>query len=252
MRRLTTAALCALSLATAAPIANAQTVSSNMANPVTIVGPITSNVRADMMGAFTVTATWSNATTSQYTFGFQGAGNWGFNGAGLSLLVNGASDTYNAWWSINNSSSLNLMGLAFDATGSNVLFDRNFGMFGNQEGTAGSDVGSDFEDTGCWIVFCGDLWSTTAVYKNPVILSPAGAPVGDLFKKLEVSFNNGGINKDQTWNEVLRFDTDIHPMSQGGGSAAIVTPEPSTYALMFAGLAALGFAARRRRQVLTA
>ena len=61
--------------------------------------------------------------------------------------------------------------------------------------------------------------------------------------RVDVTFNNGGIEAGRGVDAFFRLDTDI----SGSAVGTTVTPEPSTYALMAAGLAGLGFFSRRRR-----
>ncbi len=77
-------------------------------------------------------------------------------------------------------------------------------------------------------------------YANLVSVIP-NAPVGDLFEQLTLTFGGGGMGAGQSYT--FRADTDSSPSDR---PPPTVVPEPSTYALVATGLAALAFARRRR------
>jgi hypothetical protein len=77
-------------------------------------------------------------------------------------------------------------------------------------------------------------------YANLVSVTP-NAPVGDLFEQLTLTFV-GGMGAGDTY--FFRADTDSSPTNQPPPTQ--VVPEPSTYALLATGLAALAMRRRRR------
>ena len=240
-RSILKAVLAAGSLALAAT-ANAQTYVSDPGTPSYVPGPVVDYMRVDQLTGVTLTAYWGNTSSGPLTFGQQG-GNWGFFGSGLSFFTgNGSSDTFFTTWSLDNLTS-GLTRLVFEAANTNTAFDRAWGFLGLAEGTPGSNIGNDMDVYRCTlIVVCQDRWNTVVTYRNEIGVTP-NAPVGDLFSQMDVTFGTAiGTGRGIEANFI--FDTDWVNKSGAG----VVTPDPSTYALMTAGLVGLFGVARRRRQ----
>lgn len=235
------------------------------------VSSIDESILGNEMGGMKVTAVldnqslttgfdlWRNLSGVSYGSGSFANGTWGadiYSGQTrlATVYMTGTDDTYSDNWNVRLYSSTNLKSLTFEGglTFGSVLFDRSNGFTdtcGNNEGTCGSDVGRDFDLSSQW-------GGVTAQYSNAVGLN-ADPLRRDIYTKVFVDFTNAtytncfivfcstdGDVPDADGNNpnpyTFRMDTDKGVFSQ--------VPEPSSYALMSAGLLGIFAAARRRRQ----
>ncbi|WP_396201106.1 PEP-CTERM sorting domain-containing protein [Gemmatimonas sp.] len=241
MKKYSMALGAAIALAGVTPQAQAQSVTSLPGTTYYTNGPINDDINVNQLGGLSLTAYWGSFSE---TYLLNGTGGWGWNeGGNLSLTASGTSNTYFAFWSLNNTRDARLTRLVFDGAATNVVFDR--GSLLGPTGTPGSNVGYDLDACRTTFTFlftfCGaDQWNTQVLYTNQVAVNP-DLPVGDLFRTIDVTFGNDGIDARRSVDAFIRFDTDL-------SDTPVVVPEPSTYALMGAGLlGVVGFARRRNR-----
>ena len=112
------------------------------------------------------------------------------------------------------------------------FYDSLYGTVASVYGTTARRLGGTFTGT------------STFTYSNIVgaYRSPA---VGDLFEQLLLQFD-GGLQAQNTYT--FMADTDYGPLDpESRMLLSTVVPEPSTYALLAAGLAALAVVKRRRQ-----
>lgn len=203
--------------------------------------------------------------------------------AGWSVEESGDTfDLTSVWYVFNNNpDNLTLTKLVIEGSGSDfggkTLFDvQGDGSDGNgttpgrdpsaslappHKGTAGSELGSSFEDLNGDALsdnyddfVSGGSLTVSANYANAVKLDSAAGPVGDLFTTLEISFGGSGLlaaavlglPPDSPYY-MFRADTDL--WGQGEITQNPSTPEPSSFVL----LAGLGLFAGRcfRRKALS-
>jgi len=209
-------------------------ISSTTGNVYDIPGSVEDQASGSMMGSFQLTARWLDGQSRVMSYGLLGGSTWGFTSDRLSLTIDGSSDTFSSYWSGSNSIA-GLYQLEFDAKNTNVLFDRTF-YYNFAEGTPGSNLGWDGDIACDGLLYLLCELGTSVVYTDAARIAP-NEPVGDLYRKMTMTFSGTGIARGVD-GDIIRFDTDI---------TMATVPEPSTYLLMSAGLAGLGIVARRRR-----
>jgi hypothetical protein len=210
-----------------------------------------------------VTATLSDGRTFTSTWGDVGIDGDGFLRSGVVSdwgSLSGYSDfgTDNNYMkvSVTLPTSVSLRKLVLNGGLSGIMFDCRFDgvnciRSGTQvEGTPGSKPAGfsflvGFEDTGA-----ANNYSPSNViveYANAIGLNGI-PPVGDLYEQLTIFFGERGAAGLSSANSNFYYiaDTDNIPVTATLAPTTSV-PEPSTYALMAAGLAGMLVMARRRR-----
>jgi hypothetical protein len=189
----------------------------------------------DMMDGMVVTAFFANSTSETLAWADTGLGSGGVtSGADWSLSESG--DTFNSNWTLANHSSQTMTRLLIDAGPGNSVFDTQ--AIGDVGGTAGSERGWNFEVTNA---YSSDI---TATYRDAVALT-GDAPVGDLFRFLDVEFQGNGFVR----NSWLTFRADTDNILFAGDINPVV-PEPASLAI-WSLLGGVGIAVgqwRRRRR----
>jgi len=180
--------------------------------------------------------------TVEYASGANVSGVWGVSNAAthtgsasvtdfFSSSVSG--DTWSSAWAFVNEAESAINRIIFDAGLGNAFFDTT----APDPGTPGSAAGRDFQLLG------GNVGDITATYRDEVGLIDAltgelGAPVGDVFRVLQLDFAGTAFGGGETM--AFRVDTDN---AFGMRLEADVIPEPASFLILAAGLLALS---RRR------
>lgn len=171
----------------------------------------------DMMAGMTVRATLVSGATSTAIWAVSGAGSGGASNGDFSL--NQSGDTFQGSWNL--SSNVGISSLFIDAGTGNAVFDTQ--ALGDVFGTEGSFRGLHINDG-------------NNVYYRDLVALTGFAPVGDLFRTLQIDFLQSVTS--------YSFMTDTDSLSISGDITPTV-PEPSTFILFGAGLAGLAFIRKR-------
>jgi hypothetical protein len=184
----------------------------------------------DMMAGMDVTAYFSDGSSEAVVWQSLGFPAGEAQGTGWSLFEIG--DTFTNSWRLRNDTGKTLRRMFIDAGAGDTVFDTDFG---GAVGTAGSSTGRTFMPTTSHI----DL-DITANYIDRVALT-GDAPIGDLFRYLEIDFNATGFASGREF----RYITDTDNIEHAGDIDPI--PEPGTFGILLAGLLGIGWSMRRRR-----
>jgi hypothetical protein len=166
------------------------------------------------------------------------------------------------------SSASNLNGLSFLDSTFNVTTASGFVSVGNAPGTPNVNNLGSFILDGSPFVFTGHSFDLLVTFTAPPGTTPSSVLITSALEGTVSSTDNGGVFIDFD-NTVRNFtygsgDTTgaftffVNDLSVVAGGAVAVTgvirtqvtpiPEPETYALLMAGLAAVGFMSRRRKK----
>ncbi len=211
----------------------AQTIATDPGTTFEISGLTSFTTSGAGMSGMSVSAFFTDGSSTGGAWGDLGGGNFGVSNAFFSLAFASAGDTFGGPWTLMNLYGSGLNRLVLNGVPGRTVFD----IDGTTSGTTGSALGRAFTVIG------GDLNNSLATYRNQVRVT-GEALMGDLFTTLDVSFRTALAGN-------LQFQADTDNIPAGGfiRPDPTVVPEPATMVLFASGLVALGGArfARRRR-----
>jgi hypothetical protein len=158
-------------------------VNGTTVNAIDVTGATTTG---NEMGGMTITGSFSTGSNAVCTW-VNGAGSAGgctaAGGGANSFALSLNGDTFSTNWNLTSITGGNLLSLLFDGLPGFTVFDRSFGG----SGTSGSAAGNDASGT------TSPANTNGSVTYQDLVGTLGNAPVGDLFARVAIAFNNGGL-----------------------------------------------------------
>jgi hypothetical protein len=191
----------------------------------------------DMMTGMDVTAFMSGGGSEHATWGAVGPGAGASVGTGWSLAESG--DTFGGYWTLTNNTGTSITRLLIDAGPGDTVYDISWPLSASNPGP---DFGTPPSAKGWTFQVVSDLGDLDilATYRDAVAVG-GDAPVGDLFRYLDIQFSNaGGFGTGST----LAYISDTDNIEFAGD----ITPVPAPAALLLGsvGMSLVGWLRRRR------
>jgi len=190
----------------------------------------------DMMDGMDVTAFTAGGGSELVQWATTGPGAGASIGTGWSLAESG--DTFGGYWTLTNNTGLSMTRLFIDAGPGDTVYDISWppgaSNPGPDSGTEPSARGWTFQV----VNGLGDL-DILATYRDYVAIG-GDAPVGDLFRSLDIQFTNaGGFGSSST----LVYITDTDNIMFAGDLTPV--PTPGAFLLAALGTGLVGWIRRR-------
>ena len=220
------------------------------------------STRGQDMNGMSVIVCLSSVGCQNKSWGALDASYNGVQDAGLyRIRVGRTEDTYSGDWRFDLWSGNDLQSVTFSGFLGNTIFDRTL----PNPGTPGSSDGLDGDLRNQCVAYyssnnCVDFGTGSVQYRNRVSLN--SMLYGDIFETVFIDFTkvsltgpdaNGGLDNDFTTECLNRTGDDcraegFYLLMDTDNARLSTVPEPSTYALMGAGLLGIFGVARRRNR----
>jgi hypothetical protein len=189
----------------------------------------------DLMAGMTVQAYFAGGGSETATWQSTGIGSGEATPTGNEWSLAESGDTFYNYWTLTNTSASPISEIRIDPFPGYTVFDTTFN---GQNGTTNSEYGWTFSVNSS----SPSNFDITATYLDAVALDGT-APVGDLYRYLDIVFNNGIYLGEDGY---LQFGADTDNVSFGNINP---TPLPGTFLLLGSGLLGLVGLGRIRKAI---